>query len=105
VRSSLVLGSEQVLEAGGLLDELGVHADGQGAVVGAHPLAVGVLEGVRDRVEVRRLVGLDEVLADRGLGEGVADVEDVGLVGLALEGLDGLQLLGAGDVGGLDLDL
>ncbi len=78
-----------------VLDDVGVHDEGENAVIVAVPVAVGVLGGVRNRVPGGDLVGLDQAVGLGGRAEGEADVDDVRSLraGVALVGLDGFDFV------------
>ena len=97
---SLVGGIVQLLDrrrAG--LDLRGVAPDRDVAAVVAEPQAAGVLQGVRDVVPRRDLVGREQPALRAVEGVGVADVDDVRRAGLALRRLQGVDLVTARAVG------
>ena len=84
-----------------VLDEVLVDAEGHHAVVVAVPVALGVLGAVGDAVPGRNLVGLQKAFGLGGRTEAEADVDHVRrlIAGIALVGLDRLDLVAGAGVG------
>src|SRR5690606_27983869 len=84
-----------------VLDDIGVHHEGENAVVVTVPVTFGILGLVGDRIPGGYLVRLDQPFGLGGRAEGQTDVDDVRslIAGVALVGLDGLDLIGRTGVG------
>ncbi|MPM10105.1 hypothetical protein SDC9_56429 [bioreactor metagenome] len=97
-----VVGFQQVGPVGRHgVNEVLVHHERHDAVIVAVPVAVGVLDGVRDLVPARDLVGLDQPFFLGLRAEAQTDVDHVGglRAGVALVGADRLELVGRARVG------